>query len=146
MLSNLIFFELWPPLNRSRILWLKNNFRLETSVINGAPMTANWPTGIVHTLSELCSVYFSLACYSPEITSFELGKLYHSLFCPHFQIQTVAGKLREGRGRRSWDSRAMMIFKCWKEKDKMWSRVGGVDISKFDRYCFWTVIINRIAH
>ena len=77
--------------------------------------------------------------YSPEITSFELGKLYYSLFCPHFRIQTVAGKLRAGPSRRSWDSRAMMIFKWWREKDKMWSRVGGVAISKFDRYHFWTV-------
>ena len=79
--------------------------------------------------------------YSPEITSFELGKLYHSLFCPHFWIQTVAGKLRAGTGCRSRDSRAMMIFKWWREKDKMWSRVGGVPISKFDRYYFWTVTI-----
>ena len=66
--------------------------------------------------------------YSPEITPFELGKLYHSLFCPHFRIQTVAGKLKAGPGRRLWDSRAMMIFKWWREKDKMLSRFGVVAI------------------
>ena len=77
--------------------------------------------------------------YSPEIASFELGKLCYSLFCPHFWIQTETGKLRAGHNCRSWDSRAMMIFKWWREKDKMWSRVRGVAISKFDRYYFWTV-------
>ena len=38
----------------------------------------------------------------------------------------------------------MMIFKRWREKNKMWSRVGGVAFSKFNRYYLWTVTHHQI--